>query len=113
MNSIQKNQKHKISLMWLDYFKNNNIDVTNNYTINQFYFDDKCSQYFKTYGLPKFKKLAIWGTQWVSLSNKYDLNKYDPRSYIDKIIHIYLNNSQYYSKNMFIRTIDFFLKKVY
>lgn len=59
-------------------------------------------------GIGYFKKLDIWEYSFLKSNNLRD-----PRSMMDKIMHMYLRATNKYQKTFLIRAIDKILKKIY
>ena len=59
-------------------------------------------------GIEYFKKLDVWESGFLRNNNLRD-----PRSIMDKIMHIYLRATNKYQKTILIRAIDKILKKIY
>lgn len=59
-------------------------------------------------GIEYFKKLDVWESGFLRNNNLRD-----PRSIMDKIMHIYLRATNKYQKTILIRAVDKILKKIY
>ena len=75
--------------------------------IGQYYIDEML-KFFEKKGTKHFSKLDIWDLDFI---HKYNIK--NPQTILDKIIIKYLRATKKYSKTIFIRGIDWLLKKVY
>jgi len=74
---------------------------------DRFWFDEFIYNRIKKYPLKNIKRLDIWDQEFLL---KYNIN--DPRTIVDKIIHLYLNKSNGISNTLIIRSIDRILKLI-
>lgn len=82
-----------------------NIVDTN---VSQCYMDDYIVNRLSRHTMKELRKLCIWDEEFLS---SYQLN--DPRRYIDKCVHSYLNKTALKKDTFIVRLIDGVLKKVY
>ena len=69
--------------------------------------DDYIYERLNKYPMRDLAKLSIWTPEFMSY---YKLQ--DPRPWYVKIVHRYLERTQSYQHNLFVRTIDYLLKRV-
>lgn len=72
-----------------------------------FWFNEKVLEYIQRNGIKYFRNLNVWDKEFLKR-----LNIKDPRTFGIKLIHYYLNRTQNFYTNFFIRVIDKLLKMV-
>lgn len=102
IHNLPKNACAYYEKMGLDIQKEINLDDIGQHYINEII------KFFDVKGLKHFSKLDIWDMDFM---HKYGLK--NPQSILDKLIIKYLRATKKYSKTIFIRGIDWLLKKVY
>lgn len=80
-----------IPTFWIEQYLQYGIDILKTYQENSYWYDNEVKNLFKKYGYKHFKKLDIWNDPF---------EEYDPRNFIDKLIHFWLKKSQphYFTK---------------
>lgn len=92
------------------YYEKMGLNIQNEINmddIGQHYINEML-RFFDLKGLKHYAKLDIWDMDFV---RQYNLK--NPQSILDKLIIKYLRATKKYSKTIFIRGIDWLLKKVY
>ncbi len=96
---------------WLDGYDNEGIDMTSIYSNQPYWWDREVLDLFSKYGLKTFKQLNIWDVDWAVLSKKispenkcYEYE--DPRSSLEKYIHIWLEKTQDKSDKLLVRLMQ-------
>jgi hypothetical protein len=81
-----------LETLWLDYYYKQGINVFQNNSLNIPHIL-YIKELFDKYSVSYFSKLDIWDINWNHIfnSNKYN----DPRDYLTKLIHKWLNNRKY------------------
>jgi hypothetical protein len=84
---------------WLQIYDENKIDLKAIIDNGEHWWDKDVCLLFDQYGVKHFKKIAIWNVDWKSIYRKNNPKKdashiYDPRTWFDKQIHIWLAASQ-------------------
>lgn len=109
-HTISKDTIYDVPNDAYDYYLQNGLDIKEEIDLNdggQHYVDNIISN-LQTKGLKYFKKLNIWDKEFCE---KYNLQ--DPRNWVDKLILLYLQLTNKYSKNIIVRATDKILKKIY
>ncbi|MCL1868551.1 MAG: glycosyltransferase family 2 protein [Paludibacter sp.] len=98
-----------------DFYKNNGVDFEKLILKdNGNYYFIEIAQIFDNKGIKFFRKLDIWDKIWLAqLSEIAGKEIKDPRNLFDKLVHFYLRRTQKIKRNIFIKIIDKFLKKIY
>lgn len=97
MNNISKYDLIDVSIGWIKDYENNGINLDQLAIKERYWFDDETEKLFHQYGTNLFKRESIWDYEWAVK---------DPRNFIDKLIHKYLNFSQSYSNSSIVKKID-------
>ena len=99
---LQKDRTYDIPSSWVAGYDQLGIDVFSVDNSHPFWYDDEVDKLFKQYGYNYFHKLDIWQEPFTQI---------DPRTLIDKIVHIWLRKSQphYFTK---ARRIDDIIRKM-
>jgi hypothetical protein len=89
------------------FYTNNGISLLNDILRNDEgkYYIDEVKKYFKIDGIDRFAGLNIWEKDFLTA-----LNVDDPRNILIKLLHIYLKNTQRFSRKLVIRFTDKILK---
>lgn len=91
-----KKEKHQFDLF-------DEVDIT-----DSSFFDNLIIELINKNGIKRYSKLNVWDKEFL---NKFELK--DPRSFWIKVIHFYLNKTQFDFDNcIFIRIVDKILKKL-
>jgi len=96
---------------WINGYEKREIDMTSIVCENIYWWDKEVLNFLKTWDSSKFRKEAIWDIDWADLARKLNCNNHgyefsDPRSRIDKYIHLWLKKTQPYSMKLHIRIIE-------
>lgn len=100
-----KNKKFKnIRDEWFSYYEENDIDMTSIEIQKSYWWDYEVQDFLEQYGEQFFKKLNIWNKVFLGKKNK------DPRTWELKLLHKYLDYTQYFRNNLpfrpFVKLID-------
>lgn len=110
MDAFPQNEIHPFSKELIDEYEQQGIDMTSVYLETIYWYEKVILEWMSKYGTKKFKELAIWDVNWSTISNKLNhniTNSYeDPRSFLDKLIHYWLKNTQPIKHAFFVRVID-------
>ncbi|MFC5413077.1 glycosyltransferase family 2 protein [Larkinella bovis] len=89
------------------YYKKREIDIFSYLNIDDegVHYLEEVNKFIKIKGVEYFSGLSIWNEDFLI---KYNLK--DPRSYLIKFLHYYLQLTQKYKANLSIRIIDYILK---
>lgn len=93
---------------FIEYFEKIKIEFTGCKEDKLNYFDSQFVDFVQKYGETRFAKLDIWGGSFKVKMQMLNLNFTDPRSKLDKFIHLYLRVTQklFSRRNLLIRAID-------
>lgn len=105
MYAIKKREILPVEEEWYKGYEERGIHVRNIIKEGTYYWDKIVEGYFEHYGTGFFRSLVIWDQ---STSAIYK----DPRGPFWKMLHFYLKKTQPLSHSIFIRGIDFILKKL-
>lgn len=90
---------HPILKEWFLGYEHQGIDMTSTNTTSIFWWDKQILDWLAKYGADTFKKLDIWDVDWSILFSKINpdsppVDYKDPRSKLDKCIHLWLKKTQ-------------------
>jgi Glycosyl transferase family 2. len=104
MYNIDKSQVLLFKDSWVEEYDQKGIKFNTPAVSVRNWFDDEVELLLEKFGGNTFRKVSIWDTKW---------RVKDPRSFLDKLIHIYLFRSQRFVDNKLIVKIDRFLRFYY
>lgn len=107
MYAIKKEDLFTLREEWFANYELKGIQVRYlNYDSN-YWFDAEVIRLFKEHGEKKFKKEAIWNVDWNKIANSdRDENYNDPRSFFDKLLHLWLKSTQSYRHSILVKRVD-------
>ncbi|MGC9151233.1 MAG: glycosyltransferase family 2 protein [Microbacter sp.] len=110
-NSAEK--KLPIPNYFLDFYKQNGIDVFGSLVLNEsfFWFDEQILNYFDQYGVEKFKYLDMWDASWVKKMQEHRPFKV-PKTILSQLLFMYLRATHRYRSRLIIRAFDKILKQI-
>lgn len=107
MYAISKNKLITKQENWFSEYEKKGIKVREFEKEKSFWFDFEVIKLFEKYGTKKFRKDAIWDINW----NKIGINRItDPRSLIDKLVQLWLKNTQKIAYKKSVMKVDRFIK---
>lgn len=116
MSSFPQDEIFPFQPHWIQYYEQQGIDMTSTYKAGIYWRDREILKWMSEYGARKFKDIYIWDVDWEKLSlkilDKDHKNFSDPRSWLDKTIHKWLQLTQPIKDKFAIKLIDHLLKIV-
>lgn len=111
VHSFPQNELYPFCHSWFAGYEKQGIDMTSICIEPTFWRDEEVLGWMSKYGTHKFKKLAIWDTDWSELAKQHyphvDVHHYDdPRNWFDKLIHLWLKETQPFRENILVRIVD-------
>lgn len=101
MYSIKKSSLKKIRGEWFANYTAIGLDLTVIKKEASYWWDLEVLNFIHTYGNTYFRKEAIWDINWSQKATQYGLGAVeeysDPRTILDKAVHLWLRLSQPYS----------------
>lgn len=86
---------------WIQGYEERGIDISSVSREGKYHWDKDLLQYFEKFGVEKFRRLAVWDIDWSKVH--HDLYPQeptkpfcDPRSWLEKLIHRWLEVTQPY-----------------
>ena len=101
-----------IPASFFDYYQRHGIDVLGSLNLTEpyFWFDEQIADYFRQFGVKKFRYLDMWNPTWVASMQKFF--PFDvPKSILSHLLFAYLRLTQRYRTTLPIRAIDKVLKQ--
>lgn len=98
---VPENMVKPLPAEWIQGYVQRGIDMTSVTSEGKYRWDKEVLQFFDEHGTARFKRLAIWDTDWIRLHDrlypdKPKTNHADPRSRFDKLVHRWLHWTQRY-----------------
>lgn len=91
MYQVNESDLKDVKEEWFDYYLRNGIDMKVIDKQGIYWWDREVLNYFRQYGMKKFRKLDIWDTDWKTLADHFGISingiDCDPRRAVDKLIH--------------------------
>jgi len=109
MYALPKEKIEVLPTKWIADYLKLKIDVHNNNISTLYWWDEKVMDYFDQYGIEYFKKLSIWDVNWMKIAQKWrraNNEYYDPRTFADKCIQLFLKISQKYQNYYIVRKLE-------
>lgn len=111
LHSFPQHEVYPFCPEWFVGYEQQGIDMTSVNIEPTFWRDEEVLDWMSKYGTQKFKKLAIWDIDWSQMSKQHyphnTIHDYDdPRNRFDKLIHFWLKQTQPFSRNPLVRTVD-------
>jgi hypothetical protein len=113
MYEVKDADLQEVKSEWFDFYLTNKIDIK---AINEkgiYWWDREVLGYFQRYGTRAFRKLDIWDADWKGLANHFMIESDwidDPRGFLDKFIHQWLDSISCKPPTAFNRIIFKLLK---
>jgi glycosyltransferase involved in cell wall biosynthesis len=101
-----------IPASFFDYYQRHGIDVLGSLNLTEpyFWFDEQIADYFRQFGVKKFRYLDMWNPTWVESMQEFF--PFDvPKSILSHLLFAYLRLTQPYRNTLPIRAIDKVLKQ--
>jgi Glycosyl transferase family 2 len=110
-HAFPKHEVHSLCREWFRGYEEKVIDMTSIYKEGSHWQDRQILDWIRKYGAERFKKVAIWDTDWSVIAKALDVSSEgsiyeDPRSRVDKTIHYWLKKTQHVRKNILVRIVD-------
>jgi glycosyltransferase involved in cell wall biosynthesis len=98
---VPPNRIKPVPTEWIQGYEQSGIDMTTVNRQGHYRWDKEVLQFFDEHGTEKFRRLAIWDTDWSRLYSELYPDKRgelfsDPRSRFDKLVHRWLRGTQRY-----------------
>ncbi len=107
MYAIPKSIRVTLNKKFFSIYLQNGIDILEKPKGKYFWFDREVLEFFMKYSTKNFSKLGIWGVNWSKRAYKFGYNPIsDPRTLLDKIVHIWLKLTQKYKDTYFVTRIE-------
>jgi hypothetical protein len=117
MFNIKENQKKRLETNWFTGYERHGIKVREVNLEKSYWFDKEVLSFFDVYGLRKFKKEAIWDVNWNDIAKTFNFDNnekyFDPRNSFDRLMHLWLNQTQRMKDSFIVRKIDNKLSKIW
>lgn len=110
-HSGSKQEYHQVPADAYAFYQQNGLDVLSLIETNDDapHFTEEVKSYFSKYGTSKYAMLDIWDKEWCEKNNI----AIPQRTAWQKLVMWYLKKSTPYFRSIFIRGIDYLLKKLY
>jgi hypothetical protein len=99
IRSVPPQAYSRVPQEWIEGYEERGIDMSSVNRDGNYRWDREVLEYFKEYGAERFKRLAIWDTDWTKLRDELypeesTKGPLDPRSKFDKFVHRWLESTQ-------------------
>jgi hypothetical protein len=117
MYAVQAENIKEIPEWWINNYEKLGIDMTTILKDRPYRWDGEVIRFIREHGASLFSCDKIWDVNWVKIAVNNNLfikeeQKFsDPRNYAEKIFHLWMEKSQYYSNSFLIKLIDSILRK--
>ena len=107
---INDDEIFKVPMDAFIFYKKNGLDVLREIDLNDVgqHYIDSVLRNFSERGIKHFAKLDIWNDDFVK---RYDLQ--NPQSLLDKLVMLYLRFTKKWINTIFVKGIDYLLKRIY
>ena len=110
--SLKHNKIHKLPSNWLSFTEDNVLGMLEliDFDQDEFWYDIETLRMFEKDGIDSFRDLNIWDKnflQWMESNSDFR----DPRGLLDRLLHIYLNNTSRFSQFLIIRIADKLIRR--
>ena len=131
MYSIPKQEILPIDIEWIKGYQEKGFDITSHLSNSIYWWDIEILKLLVEYGCEKFRRENIWYVDWNNMYKKY-LSRYgeeenkkldirvgkqlclnDPRNKLEKIIHVWLQQSQKTHNSYYKKILEKLLKKFF
>jgi len=111
MDGITDAEKHPLCESWLRGYEQRGIDMRTVCSQSLSHWDREVILFFIQHGSAMFKREAVWDVDWVELAMRMmpeisDRNFADPRSWVDKAVHAWLQRTQSHLSKLSVRVVD-------
>lgn len=114
MYSIGSEDLHPIPSSWLEGYEAHGIEMTSTVKDSEYWWDKEVLGFFRDHGVEFFSKLDIWDQDWASLADRMGFDQahgfQDPRSEIEKAVHLVLGRSQRFNLRILRKIVDLTVK---
>jgi glycosyltransferase involved in cell wall biosynthesis len=116
MHAVEKKDCLLTSEAWFKNYELLGIGVRNLEFDSRYWFDEAVLTMFNEYGTKRFKREAIWSVDWKQMARNFGMTNdkefADPRSIFEKILHYWLNISQFKYRSFNVKKIDSLVDRV-
>jgi len=95
---------------WFEGYAKHGIDMRNTPREGNYWWDREVLRLFEEHGAEKFKRDAVWSTDWVMKARTLNVDNpdrfIDPRSIFDKAVQLWLAKTQANNARVWVRFVD-------
>jgi lipopolysaccharide export system protein LptC len=116
MHAVEKKDRLQTREAWFKKYELLGIGVRNLKFDSRYWFDEAVLTMFNEYGTKKFKREAIWSVDWKQMARNFGMTNdkefADPRSIFEKILHYWLNVSQFKRQSFVVKKVDSLVDRI-